>query len=207
MAESAANTSVSGQTSALRSGLSRIPELLRQLWLGVDGKALAQLMDGLRFADGQGQLWPLRVLALDARLRRPLRAAGCTVVVDDTPIDEAALAASLAPAGPPAGAERPDMPDLADLADALCALATGNELLPRLIYYARRVRRGGLLVLCSRPGSPARPHLAAALLHAGLTDVVQLPAGRMVLTAGRVTYPPERLTPGPAAPDPGDSAG
>jgi hypothetical protein len=44
------------------------------------------------------------------------------------------------------------------------------------------------VILCSRPAFPARSRLAAALLHAGLTDIVQLPAGRVVLTAGRVAY-------------------
>jgi hypothetical protein len=134
-------------------------------------------MDGLRFADGQGQLWPLRVLALDARLRRPLRAAGCAVVVDETPFDpERAVAGS-------------------ELADALCALATTTELIPLVRGYTRRVRLGGLLVLCSRPGFPARPLLAAALLHAGLVEVVQVVAGRVVLTAGRVAHWPEPPVP------------
>ena len=184
MHDSGTGTQAGGPASALRLGLSGIAELWSQLWLGIDNKVLTQLMDGLRFADGQGQLWPLRVLALDARLRRPLRAAGCAVVVDEAPYP-----AERVPTGP-------------ELADALCALLTTTDLIPLARGYARRVRLGGLVVLCSRPAFPARPLLAAALLHAGLTEVVQVPAGRVVLTAGRVTYWPE---PGllPPAPDGG----
>ena len=182
MRDSGTETQASGRTLAQRLGFLGIRELWNQLWLGIDGKALAQLMESLRFADGQGQLWPLRVLALDARLRRPLRAAGCAVVVDETP---------LPPEHIPSGAE---------LADALCALVTTTELIPLVRGYARRVRRGGLLVLCSRPGFPARPLLAASLLHAGLGEVVQVPAGRVVLTAGRVDHWPEPPTkPTPSA--------
>jgi hypothetical protein len=164
--------------ATLRLGLLRIAELWQKLLLGVDGKVLGQLMQGLRFADGQGQLWPLRVLALDARLRRPLRVAGCTVVVDE--------------AQPPEG----HVPASADLADALCALMTSGQPLPLVRGYARRVRQGGLVVLCSRPGSPPRALLAAALLHAGLCDIVQAPAGRMVLTAGRVATRGDLCRPG-----------
>jgi hypothetical protein len=76
--------------------------LVAQLGLGLDGRVLAQLLDGLRFNGGQGQLWPLRVLTLEARLRRPLKAAGCAVVVADALPQDAR-----------AGGER-------DLADALC---------------------------------------------------------------------------------------
>lgn len=177
-------TRTGGRAAALRLGISGIRELWSQLWLGIDGKALAQLMDGLRFADGQGQLWPLRVLALDARLRRPLRAAGCAVVVDETPYSPERL-----PTGP-------------ELADALCGLVNTEELIPLVRGYARRVRLGGLVVLCSRPTFPARPLLAAALLHAGLTEIVQVPAGRVVLTAGRVQHWPE---PTPPLPPPGPS--
>lgn len=179
MHDSGTGTQAGGPAAALRLGLVGIAELWTKLWLGIDTKALAQLMDGLRFADGQGQLWPLRVLALDARLRRPLRAAGCAVVVDEAPYP-----AERIPTGP-------------ELADALCALLTTTELIPLVRGYARRVRLGGLVVLCSRPSFPARPRLAAALLHAGLTEVVQVPAGRVVLTAGRVTHWPEPS--GPAA--------
>ena len=85
MHDSGTGTQAGGRASALRLGLLGIAELWSQLWLGIDNKVLTQLMDGLRFADGQGQLWPLRVLALDARLRRPLRHAGCSVVVDEAP--------------------------------------------------------------------------------------------------------------------------
>ncbi len=173
MLDSGTETPASARSLAQRLGLFGIRERWNQLWLGIDGKVLTQLMDSLRFADGQGQLWPLRVLALDARLRRPLRTAGCTVVVDEAP---------LPPEHIPSGAE---------LADALCALVTTSELLPLVRGYARRVRLGGLLVLCSRPGSPARSLLAAALLHGGLTEVVQVAAGRVILTAGRVTHWPE----------------
>lgn len=182
MRDSETATRAGERATALRLGLSGLRELWSQLWLGIDGKALTQLMDGLRFADGQGQLWPLRVLALDARLRRPLRAAGCSVVVDEAPYP----------------AER--MPTGPELADALCALATTNELIPLVREYARRVRLGGLIVLCSRPAFPPRPLLAAALLHAGLAEIVQVPAGRVVLSAGRVRHWPEPLAPLPAEP-------
>ena len=187
MRDSATETQASGRsgrTLAQRLGISGIRELWSQLWLGIDGKALAQLMDGLRFADGQGQLWPLRVLALDARLRRPLRAAGCAVVVDEAPLTPERI-----PSGP-------------ELADALCALVTTTDLIPLLRGYTRRVRLGGLVVLCSRPTFPTRPLLAAALLHAGLTEVVQLPAGRVILTAGRVAHWPEPEAPADPAPSP-----
>lgn len=187
MHEAETSTQASGgRVAALRLGISGIRELWSQLWLGIDGKALAQLMDGLRFADGQGQLWPLRVLALDARLRRPLRHAGCSVVVDEAPYPP-----ERTPTGP-------------ELADALCGLVSTQELIPLVRGYARRVRLGGLVVLCSRPAFPARPLLAAALLHAGLTEIVQVPAGRVVLTAGRVQNWPEPALP-PSATAPGDT--
>lgn len=157
------------------------PSLPRQLWARLSGAwlrlqagglgaVLAQLLQGLRFAGGQGQLFSLRVLALDPRLVRPLRAAGCQVVLEDRqpPV----------PAGPPG-----------ERFDALCLrplqLPSGDELRA----YGRRVREGGLVVVCTaagRSGGARRWQLAAAFLHAGLADVVQRVVGRYVVTAGQV---------------------
>ena len=155
------------------------PSLPRQLWARLSGAwlrlqagglgaVLTQLLEGLRFAGGQGQLFSLRVVALDPRLVRPLRAAGCQVVLED-----------------PQASERPS----GERFDALCLrplrLPSGDELQA----YARRVREGGLVVVCSaagRSGGARRWQLAAAFLHAGLADVVQRVVGRYVVTAGQV---------------------
>lgn len=160
---------------------SPAPSLPRQLWARLSGAwlrlqagglgaVLAQLLQGLRFAGGQGQLFSLRVVALDPRLLRPLRAAGCQVVLEDP---------QLPPRELPPG----------ERFDALCLrplrLPSGDELRA----YARRVREGGLVVVCSaagRSGGARRWQLAASFLHAGLADVVQRVVGRYVVTAGQV---------------------
>lgn len=141
---------------------------IRGLWQrlrpGAFAAGLAGLLQSLRFADGQGQLWPLRVLTPDERLSKPLKSAGCAVVVEPT---DAAASASLA-------------------VDALCLLLRDRATLDGLPGLVDRVRSGGMVVLCSRPGRLPRQQLTAAFVHAGLVDIVQLAAGRYLLTAGRV---------------------
>jgi hypothetical protein len=157
-----------GRLGALRTSLF---DLVAQLGLGLDGRVLAQLLDGLRFNGGQGQLWPLRVLTLEARLRRPLKAAGCAVVVADSLPQDAR-----------AGGER-------DLADALCTFPDEEaDLLGQLRDFAGCVRLGGSVLLCTRPGHPPGTKLSAAFLHAGLQEVTQVMAGRYLITAGTVKY-------------------
>ena len=114
----------------------------------------------LRFADGQGQLWPLRVLTPDEKLSKPIRSAGCVVVVEEAATSQGA--------------------------DALCLLLRDERTLDGLDAKAACVRSGGMVILCSRPGQLPRQQLTAACLHAGLFDVVQLSAGRYLLTAGQV---------------------
>lgn len=169
-----------GRTEDSRRPAGSLP---RQLWARLSGAwlrlqagglgaALAQLFEGLRFAGSQGQLFSLRVVALDPRLVRPLRAAGCQVVLEDPkgPV----------PAAPVPGGER---------FDALCLRPQRPLSGDELRAYARRVREGGLVVVCSaagRAGGARRWQLAAPFLHAGLADVVQRVVGRYVVTAGQV---------------------
>lgn len=141
---------------------------IRGLWQrlrpGAFATGLARLLQSLRFADGQGQLWPLRVLTPDERLSKPIKAAGCSVVVEE------------ARAGSSAGLA----------ADALCLLLHDRTTLDSLVGQVERVRSGGMIVLCSRPGRLPRQLLTAAFLHAGLSEIVQMPAGPYLLTAGLV---------------------
>lgn len=147
----------------------------QRLHAGGLGNALLQLFEGLRFAGGQGQLFSPRVVALDPRLLRPLRAAGCQVQLEE-PRPGAATVAG----------------ERADPVDALCLRPLRPVSPEELLGLAGRVREGGLVVICSpigRTGAARRPQrsqLAAALLHAGLVDVVQLVAGPYVVTAGQV---------------------
>ena len=187
MHDSGTGTQAGGRASALRLGLLGIAELWSQLWLGIDNKVLTQLMDGLRFADGQGQLWPLRVLALDARLRRPLRAAGCAVVVDEAPYP-----AERVPTGP-------------ELADGLCALLTTTELIPLVRGYARRVRLGGArgaVLAAGVPGASAAGGGAAARradrggAGAGRPGGAHRGAGHLLARARPARVGSRRRTPG-----------
>lgn len=133
--------------------------LLANLHLGADRTLLGQLL--LRAAE-PGR--PLRVLAPDGHLARPLRAAGCEVV------DGVGLG------------DRP--------ADAVCAALQGGDLVQSLSGWAAEVRPGGLVLLVSRRGRPRRQALCAAFLHAGLAEPVQRTAGVAVVTTGRVARPP-----------------
>lgn len=150
---------------SLRSdGGDGIRGLWHRLRPGAFAAGLSGLLQSLRFADGQGQLWPLRVLTPDERLSKPLKAAGCAVVVEEA---QKGGGSSLA-------------------ADALCLLLHDRSTLDSLPHQIDRVRAGGMVVLCSSPGRLPRQLLTAAFLHAGLSEIVQLPAGRYLLTAGLV---------------------
>ena len=141
-----------------------IRELWQRLRPGAFAAGLSGLLQSLRFTDGQGQLWPLRVLTSDDRLTKPLQQAGCVVVVDD-------LASS-------------SSPSLA--VDALCLRLRDRAGLATLPSLAERVRSGGMVVLCTRSGSLPRQLLTASCIHAGLVDIQQQTAGRYLLTCGRV---------------------
>jgi len=150
---------------SLRSdGGDGIRGLWQRLRPGAFAAGLARLLQSLRFADGQGQLWPLRVLTPDEPLSKPIKAAGCSVVVEDA---QPTSASSLA-------------------ADALCLLLHDRKTLDSLVHQVERIRSGGMVILCSRPGRLPRQLLTAAFLHAGLSEIVQIPAGQYVLTAGLV---------------------
>lgn len=160
---------------SLTRGLwARLSGVWQRLHAGGLGTALHSLFEGLRFAGGQGQLFSPRVVALDPRLVRPLRAAGCQVQLEE----------------PQPGAS--DAGGRAEQVDALCLRPQRSVSPEELSGLATRVREGGLVVVCSplgRTGTARRPQrsqLAAALLHAGLMDVVQLVAGPYVVTAGQV---------------------
>jgi hypothetical protein len=71
-------------------------------------------------------------------------------------------------------------------ADALCLLLHDRTTLDSLVGQVERIRSGGMVILCSRPGRLPRQLLTAAFLHAGLSEIVQIPAGQYVLTAGLV---------------------
>ena len=147
---------------------------LGRLRHGVDGRGLGRALDADR-TDEDGS--PRRVLALDARLARALRQAGVSVL---RPEETAVPHAACAWLGPQDG----------DPVDALRALAA-------------RVRPGGIVALCTPPRAVPRTRLSAAGLHAGLRDLTQQRAGRVLITAGRV---PQGLAPGPRprlGPDPG----
>ncbi|MBL8632867.1 MAG: hypothetical protein JNM40_06545 [Myxococcales bacterium] len=137
---------------------------IRGLWQrlrpGAFALGLSKLLESLRFADGQGQLWPLRVLTPDEKLSKPLKSAGCAVVVEAVPTSQGA--------------------------DALCLWLHDEHTISGLEAQLACVRSGGLVILCSRPGQLPRHRLTAAFLHAGLSEVVQLDAGRYLLTAGQV---------------------
>jgi hypothetical protein len=105
----------------------------------------------------------LRVLHLSGHLRRPLLQAGHDVLSRDR----------LPPGEAP---------------DVVCALAE-RDLIPGVVRLSQQVRPGGLVLLLSRRGQPARSALCAALLHAGLTDPVQRTTRMAVLTAGRRRAP------------------
>lgn len=158
---------------------ARLSGVWQRLHAGGLGTALTQLFEGLRFAGGQGQLFSPRVVALDPRLVRPLRAAGCQVQLEEQKPG----------AAPPDGAR-------AEYVDALCLRPQRSVSPEELLGLSGRVREGGLVVVCAplgRTGTarhPQRSQLAAALLHAGLMDVVQRVAGAYVVTAGQV---PRRL--------------
>lgn len=122
------------------------------------------MLHALQFADGQGQLWPLRVLASHEKLCKPLKSAGYAVVVEPL--------AATSPSG------------LA--ADALCVLVQDSASLSEVASQVDRIRSDGMVVLCSLSGRVPRELLTATLLHAGLVDVTQIRAGRYLLTAGRV---------------------
>jgi hypothetical protein len=134
--------------------------LWQRLRPGAFASGLSKLLLSLRFADGQGQLWPLRVLTPDEKLSKPIRSAGCVVVVEEAATSQGA--------------------------DALCLLLRDERTLDGLDAKTACVRSGGMVILCSRPGQLPRQQLTAACLHAGLFDVVQLSAGRYLLTAGQV---------------------
>lgn len=134
--------------------------LWQRLRPGAFSLGLSKLLLSLRFADGQGQLWPLRVLTPDEKLSKPLRAAGCAVVVEAAPTSQGA--------------------------DALCLMLHDERTLSSIEALTTCVRSGGLVILCGRPGQLPRQQLTAAFLHAGLSEVVQLSAGRYLLTAGQV---------------------
>lgn len=168
------DTQLTRPHSLTRGLWARLSGVWQRLHAGGLGTALRQLFEGLRFAGGQGQLFSPRVIALDPRLVRPLRAAGCQVQLEEPQI--------------PAN----DTSDRAELVDALCLRPQRPVSPEELVGLAVRVREGGLVVVCSplgRTGAARRPQrsqLAAALLHAGLMDVVQLVAGPYVVTAGQV---------------------
>lgn len=142
-------------------GISRLWQRIRP---GALASALSTVLHDLRFSDGQGQLWPLRVLTSDEKLSKPLKAAGCSVVV--------AQSAAQSPVG--------------IAVDALCVLLKQRDQLDDLTALLATVRSDGMVVLCSRSGQLPRELLSATLLHAGLIDVTQISAGRHLLTAGRV---------------------
>lgn len=148
---------------------------LGRLRHGVDGRGLGRALDADR-TDEDGS--PRRVLALDARLARALRQAGVSVL---RPEEAAVPHAACAWLGPQDG----------DPVDALRALAA-------------RVRPGGIVALCTPPRAVPRTRLSAAGLHAGLRDLTQQRAGRVLITAGRV---PQGVAsgPGPGDAHPGDA--
>ena len=125
--------------------------LVQNLHLGADRTLLGKLLS--RAAE-PGR--PLRVLAPDGHLARPLRAAGCEVIEDGGP------------------------------ADALCAALQPGDLVSDLSAFAEQVRPGGLVLVVSRRGRPRRQALCAVFLHAGLAEPVQRTAGVAVVTTGRV---------------------
>ncbi len=130
---------------------------------GALAAGLSTLLHSLRFSDGQGQLWPLRVLTTDEALGKPLKAAGCAVVV------------------------KPQLDEQARLSvDALCVLIKKSDLPVELDRHIEQVRSDGMIIVCSRAGRIPRHAVTATLLHAGLVDIVQTAAGRYLLTAGRV---------------------
>ncbi len=141
-------------------GFGRLWQRLRP---GALAAGLSTLLHSLRFSDGQGQLWPLRVLTTDEALCKPLKAAGCAVVVKHQFDGMTGLSV-----------------------DALCVFAKKRDLPVDLDRYLSQVRSDGMIVICSRTGRIPRQAVTATLLHLGLVDIVQFGAGRYVLTAGRV---------------------
>jgi hypothetical protein len=131
--------------------------LVQSLHLGAEAPVLSQVLSPL----GRP---PLRVLAINGHLARPLRAAGYEVYEEG---QEPAAAG-------------------ADLPDVLCASLLGKDLIRTLEGWGGMVRKGGMVLTVTRRGRPKRSTLCAAFLHAGLLDPAQRSAGMAVLTAGRV---------------------
>ncbi len=88
---------------------------------------------------------------------------------------------------PRAAKKRPDaLPDLSSIADASLAAVIGvGADAAALAAWSRVVRDGGVLVLVDRGG--ARDASKRALC-AGLTELEQRHAGRVVVTSGLVTH-------------------
>ncbi len=88
---------------------------------------------------------------------------------------------------PRAAKKRPDaLADLSSVADGSLAGVIGidTEAAP-LVEWTRVVRDGGVVVLVDRGGAPAASKRA---LCAGLTELEQRHAGRVVVTSGLVTH-------------------
>jgi hypothetical protein len=135
-------------------------ERLWPAWLGVSRSLLAELLDELLPAGAA--IESPRALSFDRRFARPLRALGYAVEQPG-----------------PAGGD-----GLLARADVLCAAAPLADPLADLHRYRRLVRPGGVIVV--RCASAGRERVAAAFLHAELTDIRQIRLGRAFLTAGIV---------------------
>ena len=115
-------------------------------------------------------------------------------------VGHAKIAAALAGAGattrevlavglPPRAAKKlpAALPDLSSVADASLAAVIGVDVdsAATLVEWSRVVRDGGVLVLVDRGNAPEASKRA---LCAGLTELEQRHAGRVVVTSGLVTH-------------------
>ena len=79
------------------------------------------------------------------------------------------------------------LPDLSSVADASLAAVIGVDVrsAATLVEWSRVVRDGGVLVLVDRGNAPSASKRA---LCAGLTELEQRHAGRVIVTSGLVTH-------------------
>ncbi|HMU39250.1 MAG TPA: hypothetical protein PKE31_09580 [Pseudomonadota bacterium] len=117
-----------------------------------------------RFPDGQGRLLPLSVLANDVRLEKPLRSIGCQVLFAARPLGSVQVAEM----------------------DAVAFFVQNRSALDTLSEQISALPAQKFVMVCSPKGKMEQAELTAALLHAGLTEILQTVTSRFVLTAGHV---------------------